>query len=276
MANNPNIPINTAALVIADPQKPLLDGEVKIITQYIAQGGNLLWLLEPGDLQNMEVIAESLGIETIPGMIVDPNTQLLGLNDPRFTVIPEYPRNIITQNLDSMTIFPTAQAFEVFENKEWVTTTLLETLSRTWSETQNALGNLVFNSASDTQGPLTIGLSLTRTIMPDETDLDIESDMTQETSSKQNNQQRIVIIGDSDFSSDAYLGQAGNLDLSMSIINWLVREDAFINIPNKTNIDNALDLSKNEQIFIGFSFLLFLPLSLMLTGLFIWFKRRKS
>jgi len=87
LASNPNIPINTAALVIADPQKPLLVGEVEIIQEFLEGGGNLLWLLEPGDLQNMEAIAELLGIETIQGMVVDPNTQLLGINDPRFTLI---------------------------------------------------------------------------------------------------------------------------------------------------------------------------------------------
>jgi len=284
LASNPNIPVNTAALVIADPQKPLLVGEIEIIQEFLDGGGNLLWLLEPGDLQNMDTIAEMLGVETIQGMVVDPNTQLLGINDPRFTLIPEYPRNDITQGLDSLTVFPTSQAIEFFGNEEWDAETLLETLPRTWSETDEVSSEMTLDSAQDIPGPLVIGLSLTRS--PQSADIDnieldtneqddlpeFENDNTEEVQ----NQQRVVIIGDSDFNSDAYIGQAGNLDFAMSIINWLVKNDSFISIPHRVNTDISLELNKSEQLFIGLSFLLFIPLGLLLTGLFIWFRRRKS
>jgi len=42
------IPDNTAVLVIASPQRDYLPGEVKLIQDYLNQGGNLLWLVEPG------------------------------------------------------------------------------------------------------------------------------------------------------------------------------------------------------------------------------------
>jgi len=284
LASNPNIPVNTAALVIADPQKPLLLGEIAIIQEFLDGGGNLLWLLEPGDLQGMDTIAEILGVETIQGMVVDPNTKLLGIDDPRFTLIPEYPRNSITQALDSLTVFPTSQAMEFFGNEEWDAETLLETLPRTWSETEEVSTEMSLDPAQDIPGPLVIGLSLTRAKQTGDTEA-IELDETEQENlpetdtddtEENENQQRVVIIGDSDFSSDAYIGQAGNLDFAMSIINWLVKDDSFINIPHKPNTDISLDLSKTEQLFIGLSFLLIIPLGLLLTGLYIWFKRRKS
>ena len=281
LATNPNIPDNTALLVIADPQKPLLFGEIQIIQDFLDKGGNLLWLIEPGDIQGMDSIAEMLGVETLQGMVVDPNTKLLGINDPRFTLIPEYPHNAITQNLKSLTVFPTSQAIEFFSNEEWDAETLLETLPRTWSETEEVSEDMTLDPTQDIPGPLVIGLSLTRnqTIEDDidneQTEPDDFSDIEKDDTSSES-KQRIVIIGDSDFSSDAYIGQAGNLDFSMSIINWLVKDDSFISIPNKTNTDVSLELSKYEQIFIGFSFLLVIPLSLLLTGLFIWYRRRKS
>ena len=281
LASNPNIPQNTAALIIADPQKPLLFGETQIIQEYLDNGGHLLWLLEPGDLQGMESIAEMLGIETIQGMVVDPNTQLLGINDPRFTLIPEYPRNAITQDLESLTVFPTSQAIEFFSNEEWEAETLLETLPRTWSETDEVNEDMTLDPTQDIPGPLVIGISLTRSTQPTDEDIDIEATDQENSPELENDddldeqKQRIIVIGDSDFSSNAYLGQAGNLDFTMNIINWLVKDDSFINIPNKTNTDTSLELSKSEQIFIGFSFLLIIPLSLLFTGLYIWYKRRK-
>jgi len=254
--------------VIADPQKPLLDGEIQIILNYIDQGGNLLWLLEPNSLQNMDSLADVFGIDILPGIVVDPNTEILGLTDQRFTLIPEYSHHVITQHLDSMTVYPTSQALEFIENDDWKADTLLETLPRTWSETDEITPDMSLDS-SDIPGPLIIGLSLTRSVRQNEFDFEELADLN-------NIDQRIVIIGDSDFASNAYLGQGGNLDITMSIINWLVKEDAFINIPSRTNLDGSLNLSKTEQIIIGFSFLLIIPAGLMLTGLVIWFKRRRS
>ncbi|MEK7759404.1 MAG: GldG family protein, partial [Pseudomonadota bacterium] len=57
------IPQNTSVLVIASPRVKFLAGEVKQIEQYLARGGNLLWLAEPGPLQGLERVAESLGVE---------------------------------------------------------------------------------------------------------------------------------------------------------------------------------------------------------------------
>jgi len=283
LASNPNIPVNTSALVIADPQKTLLAGEIRIITDYIDQGGNILWLIEPGDLQGLEPVAELLGVEILQGMVVDPNTQLLGINDSRFTLIPEYPRSAITENLDSMTVFPTSIAMEFFGSEDWDAETLLETLPRTWSETDEISVDMTLDPGQDIPGPLVIGVSLNRQNQP-EKDINSESNTEDEELLGENeneeldsitNQQRIVIIGDSDFASDAYIGQAGNLDFAMSIINWLTNNDNFISIPNKTNTDSNINLSKTKQAIIGFGFLLVIPLSLFLIGLIIWLKRKK-
>ena len=41
------IPINTAAIVIASPDRAWLEGEINIINNYIDAGGNLVWLADP-------------------------------------------------------------------------------------------------------------------------------------------------------------------------------------------------------------------------------------
>jgi len=284
LASNSNIPDNTSLLIIADPQKNLLHGEIRILLNYIEQGGNLLWLIEPESTQNeefqgMEELSETLGIELVPGMVVDPNTQLLGINDPRFTLIPEYPRNPITENFDIMSIFPTAKAIEFFAGEEWEAETLLETLPRTWSETDDVNGDVQLDVGQDIAGPLIIGLSLTRTILPaDEMEADKDPDdselVVDEELEVSSFEQRIVIVGDNDFASDAYIGEAGNLDFAMNIVNWLIRDDSFISIPAKTRNDTRLELSHTRQIIIGVSFLIIIPVGLLTTGLFIWLRRR--
>ena len=41
---------------------------------------------------------------------------------------------------------------------------------------------------------------------------------------------RLVVVGDSDFASNAYLGVAGNRDLFLNIVNWLAQQENLIAI----------------------------------------------
>lgn len=88
-------------------------------------------------------------------------------------------------------------------------------------------------------------------------------------------EQRIAVIGDSDFASNAYIGNAANLDLAMALANWLAADDRLIEIPVKTSTGTQLDLSRTQTIVIGFGFLLVIPLLLLATGLGIWWRRRR-
>lgn len=263
LAESPQIPASTRLLVIASPQTSLLPGEVKIIDDYVRRGGNLLWLVEPDEHTGLAPLAELLGVEFLPGVIVDANTQLFGIDNPAFALIPEYPRHAITQNMDSLTLFPQAVALKVEAENGWTATPILTTLERSWTELGELNGTISLDPDSDEQGgPLDIGYALTRS-------LDDSGDASDEPK-----QQRIVVIGDGDFLANSYLGNGGNLDLGINLIDWLNHDDQFIAIAARTTGDSTLELSKTAQILIGFGFLFALPALLLASGLFIWWRRR--
>lgn len=274
LAKTPAIPDNTAILVIADPQADLLDGEVILIEKYLASGGNILWLAEPGSLHGMDRIGEHLGLEFLPGVVVDLNTQVLNISDPRFVLVSDYSPATITRGFDTVTLFPGARGIEFNGAETWDGETLLETLPSTWAEagaeTGELNGDIMLDPGEDIAGPLVLGLSLTRA-MP----VTPATGATQAAAPNNNEQQRVVVIGDADFLSDSYLGQGGNLDLSMRILNWLARDEALISIPPKTAPDSQLDLSSAAQATIGFGVLLVMPLILLASGITIWWRRRK-
>ena len=91
-----------------------------------------------------------------------------------------------------------------------------------------------------------------------------------------NQQQRIIIVGETDFLSNMIIGYGGNLKLGLKIMNWLAQDDNFIAIPTKTAVDLNLEFSPNAVIFLGVFFLFFLPLALISTGISIWLRRRKA
>jgi ABC-type uncharacterized transport system involved in gliding motility auxiliary subunit len=261
LAENPQLPENTQVLVIAGPQVKLLPGEVELINQYVASGGNLLWLSDPEQQVGLETLAETLGIGFEPGLIVDPTTRVLGVSDPRFALVTDYPDHGITRNFDTLTLFPQTVGLTLAPLEGWQATPFLRTQTRSWSETGEISGSIRFDIGADIAGPLTIGIALTRQ-QPSDTEDDPDT------------QQRVVVLGDGDFLSNAYLGNGGNLALGMNMANWLAHDDSFIDIPVKTATDRNLQLSTLSQGVIGIGFLFVLPLMLASTGFVIWWRRR--
>lgn len=258
------IPANTRLLVLASPRVDLLPGEVDKLLDYVEQGGNLLWLAEPGAFHGLEPLAEQLDIGFLPGMVVDATTQMFGIDNPSFAVITGYPNHAITSGMNTVTVFPEAAALEINDTGSWTATPLLATLERSWTELGELEGQIQFDADSDERaGPLDIGVVLTRSQPGENTDTATAAE------------QRIVIVGDGDFLSNSYLGNAGNLGLGLNMVHWLSHDDSFIDIRVQSAPDTTLELGRIAQAVIGLGFFFGLPLVLLLSGIVIWLRRRR-
>ncbi len=271
LTDTPRIPDNTTLLVIAGPQVDLLAGEVNLIQDYIRAGGNLLWLSDPGPLHGLEPVAEQLGIEFQPGVIVEPATQLLGIKRPDVALVAEYPPHPATQNLRALIVFPQASGIDLKTPEGWQGQVFLESGARSWSETGDLNGEIAMDRGKDVAGPLAIGVSLTREAPQTFGKTHGATDNT----GADTKQQRIIVMGDGDFLSNTFLGNGGNLDLGLNLLNWLNYDDTLIAVGARTAPDTTLNLSSTVTAVIGFGFLFFLPLLLVGCGLTLWLKRRK-
>lgn len=256
------IPSNTNLLVIAGPRVALLPGEVEKLQRYTEQGGNLLWLAEPGNLQGLQPLAEQLDIDLLPGVVVDAATEMFGIDNPTFVVVTGYPRHDITSEMTAVTVYPEAAALDINDNGNWEVLPLLTTLERTWTELDEIANEIQFDSNTDERaGPLDIGVILTR-IRTDDNGAELPM-------------QRIIVIGDGDFLSNTYLGNGGNLHLGLNIVQWLSHDEAVLDIQIKAAPDTSLVLGKVAQAVIGLGFLIGLPLLLLVTGILVWLLRRR-
>ena len=258
LAANAGVPDNTAVLVIAGPQAEVYPGMVKLIRDYVRRGGNLLWLGDPGSLYGLDPLAADLGLHFGNGTIVDPNTQLLSINDPTITLVAKYPEDSpVVSGLNVMTLFPGATSVTPDKDSGWQQDEFLQTLPRSWLMTGKLAGSVGFDpKRGDKQGPLPIGVALTRSVPG-------------------KGEQRVIVTGDGDFLSNAYIANAGNLDLGLDIMNWVAHDDSFIDINPRPAPDLSLSLSPAAQLFIGFGFLAILPLILLFTGIAVWMRRRR-
>ncbi|MGE0081420.1 MAG: GldG family protein [Thiohalomonadaceae bacterium] len=259
LAETPAIPDDTAALVIASPQVNLLPGEVTILRDYVAKGGNLLWFIEPGEWRGLEPVAALMGLGMHAGVVVDPTTQLLGIDNATFAVVADYPLHGATEGLDSLTLFPTAAALDVSAPEEWDVSPLLRTVARSWAEAGVLEGAVSFDEGRDVAGPLDVGVALARDLGEGET----------------RRSQRVVVIGDGDFLSNAFIGNGANLDLGNRLVNWLSHDDAFINIPPRAAPDVTLAMTPALSIAMGAGFLLLIPGLLLGGGITLWLRRRR-
>lgn len=271
----PEIPTNTNVLVIASPQTPLLPGEVAIIVEYVHKGGNLLWLTEPNKNHGMAALADLLNVDFLNGVIVDPNSQLLGLKRLDYALVNAYPIHPITQYIASISIFPQALAlFNRVDNNaqiHWESRVLLETQANSWNETGEMKGEIRIGDNSDESlGPLILALSLNRTLEHDLSGNDLSGN------DPAGNGQRVIVVGDGDFLANQFLGNGANAELGFNMINWLSHDDALIAINAKAAPDTELNLSNLQKIMLALGFLILLPLALLLIGLSIWMTRKNK
>ncbi len=246
------IPDNTGVLVIADPKVNLLSDEWPIVKNYLEKGGNLLWLTEPDHRQLLPELAELIGIMFLDGIIVDGAGQSFNITQPDLIPITQYPDHAITKNFSLTTLFPQAVALEINSSKDWNSFPLINSSDQSWAEISEIKDQVDYDEAHEKLGPLTLAMALT----------------------SPTNQQRILIIGDSDFITNSYIGNGGNLDLGVRMMNWLSADDQLITIPSRPATDLDFELSDTTSAVLGLGFLLVLPLLLAIAGLVIWWRRR--
>ena len=167
-----------------------------------------------------------------------------------------YSSHPVTQKFQTLTLYPIASALTELQESDFTGEALFSSSVKSWTETGPINSSAQFDADSDEQeGPLDLAYALTRNIAEDR-------------------KQRIIVVGDGDFLSNAFIGNVGNLDMGIRMINWLIHNDRFINIPPKTAPDKNLELTPMAVAIIGFGFLIVVPLSLITAGLIIWRKRK--
>lgn len=250
------VPANAALLVIASPQADVTADEVQKIRRHLAGGGNLLWLIDPEPLRGLAPVAEMLGLVLTPGVVVDPRAVQLKAS-PAFAVgaAGGYSRHPVTGMLNLNTLFPFSRQIGIIESEEWRATPLIEVAQRGWVETGKLDGNVTFDKNRDIPGPVTIAAAFERAVG--------------------DRQQRVVVVGNGNFLSNTFLGNGGNLDLGISIVNWLSGDDSLFAIQPRPAADSSLELDHVTLSLIAFTFLFVLPFAFMVTGAVIWWRRRK-
>lgn len=251
------VPSNAAALVIAGPQQQLGTDELEILKDYLQSGGRLFMLLNPNSPDRYRQLLTDWWIKVDEGTIIDPDSY----------VAPNEDNLLVPRTRNAMglveTYFPGATGMmptgDVPDNVEM--TPIAWSSPDSWLENGDIIsGKPKFDDGVDEKGPIFVGMTVTGS---KSTDLEEEVKTT-----------RIAVMGDSDFAANQHFQNGNNSDLFLNMVNWLTQGEEIISVDRKVLPARRLILDPEEERFLHISSIGLLPLLLLLTGGYVWWRRR--
>jgi ABC-type uncharacterized transport system involved in gliding motility auxiliary subunit len=254
------IPSDATVIVIAGPQKMLLEDELTQLQTYLAGGGRALIMQDPFSEADLNVFLFNWQVRFEDGIAID---QMRYVENPTYPATDSYQYSTITQDMNGLiTLFPLARGVSQIGDaaSTGVTyTPLVETSDQSWGETSQEVVEL---DAADVQGPLTLAVA-------------IESQtMLAANSGDAGAKTRIVLIGDSDFASNATADVPGNGVLFLNAINWLAEEETLIAIGPKEAYGQPVSFDEVTNNLICFGSIFGVPGIILGAGIVVWIVRR--
>lgn len=288
------VPADASVLIIAGPTTDYLKPEVDAIRTYLRKGGKVLFMLDPPVADSirpataLEGLLKEWSITLGHDVVIDISGmgQLLG-TDASVPVVASYPNHPVTENFNVLTAFPLAQSVRGEAGTELATANtqnLIQTSERSWSESDVkslASGGKVSldEAAGDHRGPITIALSLSMDA-PDSAAAAATSGKPEDKAADKaadappKPQMRLIVVGDSDFASNAASGIQGNADLFVNMNNWLTQQEDLISIHPRDAGDRRITMTADQQRRVAWFSLLVIPGLILGSGVYTWWRRR--
>ena len=269
------VPPDSSLIIIAAPKNDLDEKESKAIEEYLNKGGKLLVLVEPDtSAKRLFDLLAKYGFEVPESIVVDPSSvrfALVGGNEVTPFVV-DYGIHKITEKLKGLaTVFPTVRKVSAKSDPD--RGLFAETIGRTGRGSFSVKpliknDELTIDTSSKKDGPVPIGAAVR---------VKLETFTAKAAKKNENSmpEARIVVFGDADFASDAYIGAQGNSNLMFNTVNWLSGEEDLIAIRPKARVATPMVIGAGEGTFVQLFALGLMPLLVVLSGAAVYIRRRK-
>ena len=278
------IPADATVLVLAGPKTDLSDPELAKLKAYLAKGGKLLALIDPPasadapPLTNIVSLMKEWGVEIGNNAVIDPFSQLrLGQAD--VPVAAQYPYHAITSTFRFQTAYPYARSVKPIEGgaNGRNPATIISSGSNSWAEsdlkkltTTGEVGPDLENG--DIKGPVSLAVAVSAPVEGASPPPAPEGGDAAANTNKP--ETRLVVVGDSDFASNAVGRFGGNKDMFLNMINWLAQQENMIAVRPRNAEDRRITVTAGQDRVIFWFVILVLPALVFFAGVQAWWRRR--
>jgi len=265
-----DIPADIDIIVIADIRKSFTKEEKAKLDKYITRGGNLVISSDAKRQSVINSFIKQFGVSLMSGILVQPKKDL----------VPDVIAGNITRATKDISsrmyrlcrygykiAMPGAAGLNYTEDKGFKVTPLIVTNEKgSWSELETTDfmdEEIVLNpKKGEVEKSAPIALALSRKVSDKE--------------------QRIIILGDSDFISNGELSRsrshisAANFSFIPGMFQWLSYDEYPVNTSRVSSPDDNVYFKRSNMIYVKFSFLGLLPALLGIFGTLLWFRRKRQ
>lgn len=262
LLQNPAIPDDALAVVIAGEKKPLSEKEVSVLKEFLNKGKAVVWLVNPGVESDIKSADDLFGayLKSDWSITVDDDLMIdSNVNPPTVLVADKYGNHSITNRLQGLvTLFPGARSIQYDEKaQDFTFTRLVSSSNASWGEmdmTSISNQKVSPDKTTDRMGPLEVALAA-------------ENSTTKG---------RLVIFGDAEFANDEYYNQYGNGTLLINAIDWAAGQENLINLTTKNSVTRVLTpptIFSNGMILL--ISVILIPGAVLVAGIVTWIQRKK-
>ena len=258
-----DIPLESAALILADPKGAYTSEQIAKIDKYIDAGGNILIAGEPGRHSLLNPIIEKLGVSFVPGTLLQESENFeLDLIQTAFT---SEAANFGLSFFDKAVVtFPGAMGLTFTDKSDFSITPLLVTdEKKTW----NKLGTfdlktekVVFDEVNERKGSYPLAVALNRKVGDKE--------------------QKIIIAGDADFMSNVEMNRftpnTVNSSLVIRLFKWFSDGEYPVSINKESATDKKILISRSVINWLKVVFFGVIPGLIGIFGAVLLIRRKRK
>ena len=263
------IPADCTAILLMGTTKALFPAEMKMVSDYLENGGRLIIgldaaLTQADQTKEMKALLQSWGIQVMSGLVIDPVSKKLGVDASVPLILQFNKEHSLGKDFSQQCFFPFTRPIDVTSPApEGIKSAWLgKTTPNSWDELDMASlakGTAHFDEGTDIKGPLSVAAAISGKRK--------DSKATRET--------RIVAFGTSQFASNQYSRYGGNLDFFLNAVSWAIEDESMISIRSKEEEAGRIELSQNQGLAIFWIAVILAPLIIAILGIIIWVRRKK-
>ena len=258
LLTTPSVPRSCDALLLASPMAPL--GEASAgVSAYLSGGGRALVLLDPASSEALPELLSPYGIAVRRGLVLEGEPENRFRDDPLRPVVRDYRGGTSIVRRLPPTFFTAVQAVVVEPGVEppgLAVTPLAATSRLSFLETTPQ--QLMFDPATDLPGPVTVAAA---------------ADLSRNLEGRVQ-RTRLVVVGDVDFATNAFVDEAANGQLLVRAVDWITEEESLVTVSANLGRVRPLQLTEGRLQYLRLLASGILPALFLVLGALVWAVRR--